>query len=125
MGSNHPRANPIRKDRVYVTLAVSLEKALTWSLKCRLHWRMKTWSLLASEPSNVSGSLSLVGGAADTKGVLWAARVFAHRHMRAARLPPMALGSGLVAEVALVAADGLLTARTMGFAGGAAVLPPI
>ena len=30
-GSNYPRADPVRKDRAYVTLAVSLEKMLVQS----------------------------------------------------------------------------------------------
>ena len=33
MGSNQPRAGPVRKDRAYVNLALPLEKAEAWSWK--------------------------------------------------------------------------------------------
>ena len=32
-GSNQPLAGPVKKDRVYATLALLLEKALAWSWK--------------------------------------------------------------------------------------------
>ena len=43
-----------------------MEKVLAQSWKWRLHWRMNTWSLFASELSKVSGSQSLVGEVTGT-----------------------------------------------------------
>ena len=54
---------------------------------------MKVWSLLASEPSNVSGSQSLVGWAIGAASALGAAKVLASSAMAAARLPPVSPGS--------------------------------
>ena len=73
---------------------------------------MNTWSLLASEPSKVSGSQSLVGvvtgavGAcgAGGGGTFWAARVWASKAMAAAKSPPV---SGLPAASGSLTRSGL------------------
>ena len=73
---------------------------------------MKTQSLLASEPSKVSGSQSLVGtvtgavGAcgAGGGGMFWAASVWASKAMAAAKSPPM---SGLPAALGSPTGSGL------------------
>ena len=73
---------------------------------------MKTQSLLASEPSKVSGFRSLVGEVTGTAGVLWAAvrhvfwvaRVWASKAMATAKSPPVS-GSG--ADTVFVAPEGL------------------
>ena len=89
---------------------------------------MKVPSMLASEPSKVLGSLSLVREVTGADWVLGSARVLVSSAIAAARSPPISLGSSTVSGSGS-AAEGALTEGSMvnglleGFSGDAGALP--